>query len=91
MRSSVVFVSGRLWTQDRGLGCNLARSGGGRGMCGPIGVGILRHVGLESGVVFEGSTRGVYERIYRFNSKWVRKKEKYANFKWICRIFLFAL
>ena len=26
------------------------------------------HFGLESGVVFEG-TMGVYERIYRFNSK----------------------
>ena len=45
------------------------RGGGGRGMCGPIGVGFLRHVGLESGMVFEGSTTGVYERIYRFNSK----------------------
>ena len=40
------------------------------------------HFGLESGMVFEGTT-GVYERIYRFNSKWVRKKEKYANSKWI--------
>ena len=29
--------------------------------------------GLESGVVFAG-TMWVYERIYRFNSKWVRKK-----------------
>ena len=46
--------------------------------------------GLESGVVFEGTT-GVYERIYCFNSKWVRKKEKYANSKWIWRIFFFAL
>ena len=26
------------------------------------------HFGLESGMVFEGAT-GVYERIYRFNSK----------------------
>ena len=26
------------------------------------------HVGLESGMVFEG-TAGVFERIYRFNSK----------------------
>ena len=33
------------------------------------------HLGLESVLVFEGTT-GVYERIYRFNSKWVRKKEK---------------
>ena len=36
------------------------------------------HFGLESGMVFQGTTR-VYERIYRFNSKLVRKKEKYAN------------
>ena len=36
------------------------------------------HFGLESGMVFEGTTR-VYERIYPSNSKWVRKKEKYAN------------
>ena len=32
------------------------------------------HFGLESGMVFEGTT-GAYERIYRFNSKRVRKKE----------------
>ena len=49
------------------------------GMCRPIGVGFLRlfgpetgiafaHIGLESGMAFEGST-GMYERIYRFNSK----------------------
>ena len=42
------------------------------------------HFGLESGIVFEGTT-GVYERIYRFNAKWVRKKEKYANSKWVLR------
>ena len=35
------------------------------------------HFGLESGMVFEETT-WVYERIYRFNSKLVRKKEKYA-------------
>ena len=51
----------------------------------PQGVWVLRrfglktgidfaHFGLESGMVFEGAT-GVYERIYRFNSKWIRKKE----------------
>ena len=45
----------------------------------PYRVGFLRrfglekgmqfvHFGLESGMVFEGTT-GVYERIYRFNSK----------------------
>ena len=49
-------------------------------MCRPIGVGFLRlfglktgiafaHVGLESDMVFEGSTTGVYKRIYRLNSK----------------------
>ena len=67
----------------------------------PIGVGFMRRFGLkmgthfadfglESGMVFEGSTesRNVF---YRFNSKWVRKKEKYANSKWIWIIFLFAL
>ena len=46
--------------------------------------------GLELDMGFE-ETVGVYEPIYRFNSKWVRKKEKYANSKWIWRIFLFAL
>ena len=44
------------------------------------------HFGLELGMVFEAIT-GVYERIYRFNSRWVRKKEIYANSKWIWRIF----
>ena len=38
------------------------------------------HFDLESGMVFEGTT-GVYERICCFNSKRVRKKEKYANSK----------
>ena len=63
----------------------------------PHRVGFLRRFGLkmsihfanfalESGMVFEGTT-GVHERIYRFNSKWVRKNEKYANSKWIWRIF----
>ena len=33
------------------------------------------HFGLESGMVFEETT-GVYERIYRFISKCIRKKEK---------------
>ena len=36
------------------------------------------HFGLESSMVFEGTTV-VHEGIYRSNSKWVRKKEKYAN------------
>ena len=38
----------------------------------------LAHFGPESGMVFQGTT-GMYERIYPFNSKWVRKKEKWAN------------
>ena len=42
------------------------------------------YFGLESGMVFKGTT-GLYECIYRFNSKWVTKKEKYANSKWILR------
>ena len=33
------------------------------------------HFGLESGMVFKGTT-GVYESIYYFNSRWLRKKEK---------------
>ena len=46
-----------------------------------FGLGIhFAHFGLESGWVFEGTT-GVYEHFYRFNSKWVRKEEKYANSK----------
>ena len=48
------------------------------------------HFGLESGKVFEGTTR-MYECIYRFNFKCERKTEKYANSKWIRRIVLFAL
>ena len=47
------------------------------------------HFGLESGMVFEGTTGG-YGRIYRFNSKRVRNKEKYANSRWIWTIALFA-
>ena len=31
------------------------------------------YFGLESGMVFEGTTRA-YERIYRFNSKWITTK-----------------
>ena len=40
------------------------------GMCPPPPhrVGFLRRFGLETGMVFEGTT-GVYERIYRCNSK----------------------
>ena len=42
------------------------------------------HCGLETGMAFEGTT-GVYERICRFNSKWMRKTEQYENSKWILR------
>ena len=37
-----------------------------------------------SGMVFEGTT-GVYERIYHFCFKCLRKKEKYANLRWILK------
>ena len=40
------------------------------------------HFGLESSMVFEGVT-GVHELNYRFNSKLVSIKEKYANSKWL--------
>ena len=42
----------------------------------------LGQFGLELGMIFGGTTE-VYEGIYRFNSKWVKKKEKYTNSKWI--------
>ena len=48
------------------------------------GVWFLRRFGLKTGIVFERIT-GEYERIYRFNLKLVRKKEKYANSKWNSR------
>ena len=44
------------------------------------------HFFLESGMVFEGTT-GAYERSYRFNSKSIRTKWKYANSQYIWRIF----
>ena len=61
----------------------------------PQRVGFLRRFGLKTGVdfahfdlesvmVFEEIT-GMYERIYPLNFKWIRKKEKYANSKWILR------
>ena len=43
-------------------------------------VGFLRRFGPKTGMVFKGTTR-VYERIYQFNSKWVRKKEKRGTFR----------
>ena len=41
------------------------------------------HFGLESVMVFKGTTGVHVERIYRFNSISVRKKEKHANLKQI--------
>ena len=45
------------------------------------------HFSLDSGM-FSKETEGnvhMYERIYRFLSRWIRKKEKYANSKWVLR------
>ena len=62
------------------------------GMCRPIGFfGVFAPFGMKtpvhfayfslgSGMVLEGTT-GVYERELSFNSKSVRKKEKYGNSK----------
>ena len=41
----------------------------------------LPRFGLKTGMGFEGTAECL--RIYSFNSKWERKKEKYANSKWI--------
>ena len=60
-------------------------------MCRPYRVGFLRRFGLktgidfadfglESGMVSEGAT-GVYERIYCFNSKWVREEREICEFE----------
>ena len=48
------------------------------------------HFGLKSGMVFEGTT-GFYERIYRFNSKWVRIRENMWIRNAFEEFFLFAL
>ena len=52
----------------------------------PQGVGFWRRNGLKTGIDFAHFSlelvmdfeeiTGVYERIGRFNSKWIRKKEK---------------
>ena len=60
----------------------------GKGFCAVLvwtemGIDFI-HFDLESGMVFEGTT-GIYERMYRFNSKCVRQKEKYVNWKRILR------
>ena len=41
------------------------------------------HFGLESGMVLEGFTglEGLYERLYRFNSRRVREKENVKNMR----------
>ena len=71
--------------------CGSARGGGGAkgyGFLSRFGLktGVdFAHFGLESaGMVFKG-TMGVDERIYRFNSIRGRKKENYANSKWILK------
>ena len=44
------------------------------------------------GYRFWGNYGSVWKYSSRFNSKWVRKKDKYANSKWLWRIlFFFAL
>ena len=45
------------------------------------------HFSLDSGMFFKETEGNVhmYERIYRFLSRWIRKKEKYANSKWVLR------
>ena len=72
------------------------------GYVSPHRVGFLRcfglktgthfvHFGRESGIVFKWTT-GVYERIYRFNSRWVSKKERrMCEFEMDLTNFLFAL
>ena len=42
------------------------------------------------GYGFRGNSPGVYERIYRFNSKWVREKEEYSNSKGNLRNLFFC-
>ena len=48
------------------------------------------HFGLESGMVFEGTTEYINVFIVSIPNEW-GKKEKYANSKWLWIIFLFAL
>ena len=56
------------------------------GSCLKTGID-FSHFSLDSGM-FSKETEGnvhMYERIYRFLSRWIRKKEKYANSKWVLR------
>ena len=48
------------------------------------GIRRFAHFDLESDMVFEEIT-GMYERAFRFNFKWIRKKEKSVDSKWILR------
>ena len=41
------------------------------------------HFGLESSMVCRNLQEIMYESIYWFNSKQIKKKEKYGNLKWI--------
>ena len=61
-----------------------------KGKCRHKGYGVLRRFGLKTRINFAHfglelgmGTAEVYEHIYRFNSKWIRKK--YANSKRIFR------
>lgn len=74
--------------------CGSARGGALPYTTPPKGYGFLSRFGLKTdvdfayfglesaGMVFKG-TMGVDERIYRFNSIRIRKKENYANSKWL--------
>ena len=66
-------------------------------MCRPYRVGFLHRFGPktgidfadfgpESGMVSEGAT-GVYERIYRCNSKWVREEREICESETDLKIF----
>ena len=45
------------------------------------------HFSLDSGMFSKETEENVhmYERIYRFLSRWIRNKETYANSKWVLR------
>ena len=64
----------------------------------PHRVGFLHRFGLKTGLIhfailvwnqvwFSRELRECMNPFFQFNSKWVRKKEKYANSIWIWRIF----
>ena len=50
----------------------------------PQRVWFLHRFGLRTGMVYEETT-GMYECICHFNFKWIRKKKKHRNSKWILR------